>query len=62
MAKYAAAAQAVSQAQEDLRGCLVPSPAQRGVTAAVLRGLAVAPESLSAQQLADLLARPCARR
>jgi hypothetical protein len=56
MAKYAAAAQAVSQAQADLRGCLVPSPAQRGVTSAVLRGLAVAPESLSAQQLADLLA------
>jgi hypothetical protein len=56
MAKYAAATGAVLQAQADLRGCLVPRPEQRSVTSAVLRELAVAPESLSAQQIADLLA------
>lgn len=55
MAKYADATSVVLRAQADLRGCLVPRPAQRSVPSAVFRELAVAPESLSAQQLADLL-------
>jgi hypothetical protein len=55
---YGAAALAVTTAQADLRACLVPRPAERSVTSAVLRELAVAPESLSAQQLADQLPQP----
>lgn len=55
MAKYNAATGAVFQAQVELHGCLVPRPGQRSVTSAVLRELAVAPESLSAQQITDLL-------
>jgi hypothetical protein len=50
-----AAAEAVLQARVDLRAYLVPRPEWRGRASAILRELAVAPESLSALQLADLL-------
>jgi hypothetical protein len=43
------------QARVDLRGSLVPGPHQRSSASAVLRELAVAEESLSAQQVAGLL-------
>ena len=52
---YAVAAQAVSEARATLRGSLVPRPAQRSATSAILRELAMAPGSLSAQQIADQL-------
>ena len=38
-----------------LRACVVPSPQQRTPVSAIMRELALSPESLSAQQLADLL-------
>jgi hypothetical protein len=55
-ANYVVAAQAVSEARASLRGSLVPRPAQRSVTSAILRELAISPGSLSAQQLAGQLA------
>lgn len=55
MDKYASATEVVQQARLKLRANLVPKPKQRSTTSAILRELAVAPESLSAQQLADLL-------
>jgi hypothetical protein len=54
-ANYMVATQALSEAKTTLRGSLVPRPAQRSVTSAILRELAVAPGALSAQQLADQL-------
>jgi hypothetical protein len=50
--------EAVTQARLDLRALLVPRPGQRTRASAILRELAVAPESLSAQQLTDLLDAP----
>lgn len=52
---YQAAAAGVYQARLQLRACLVPRSAQRTPAAAILRELALAPESLSAAQLAELL-------
>lgn len=60
MDEYAAATD-VHQARLNLRACLMPKPEQRSTASAIVRELAVAPESLSAQQLAELLdasARP----
>ena len=51
----AAGAEAVTQAKLDLHALLVPRPGQRSRASAILRELAVAPEPLSAQQLASLL-------
>jgi hypothetical protein len=45
-------------ARVQLRAGVVPGPAERTLTSAVLRELAMSEESLSAQQLADLLAPP----
>jgi hypothetical protein len=38
-----------------LRACVVPSPEHRAAVSAILRELVVSEESLSAQQVADLL-------
>lgn len=53
--KYAAATEVVQQGRLTLRANLVPKPDQRSTASAILRELAIAPESLSAQQLADLV-------
>lgn len=45
-------------ARLQLRAGVVPGPAERTPTSAVLRKLAMSEESLSAQQLADLLDPP----
>ena len=58
MREYADATGVVQQARLKLRANLVPKPEQRSTASAILRELAVAPESLSAQQLADLLDAP----
>jgi hypothetical protein len=58
MKEYADATEVVQQARLKLRACLVPKPEQRSTASAILRELAAAPESLSAQQLADLLDAP----
>jgi len=55
MDEFTAAADAVTQARVDLHALLVPGPEQRGRASAILRELAIAPEPLSAQQLASLL-------
>lgn len=55
MEQYNAAGAELLQARVDLRGSLVPRPEHRSATSAVLRELAGATESLSAQQIADLL-------
>jgi hypothetical protein len=49
------AADGVYRARLMLRGCVVPRPDQRTPVSAILRELAQSPESLSAQQLAELL-------
>lgn len=49
------AADGVHRARVMLRGCLVPRPDQRTPASAILRELALSTESLSAQQLAELL-------
>ncbi len=53
--EYGTAADRVNRARVLLRACMVPRPPQRTPVSAVLRELALSPESLSAQQLADLL-------
>jgi hypothetical protein len=61
MEEYGTAADRVNRARMLLRACVVPSPQQRTTVSAIMRELALSPESLSAQQLADLLdpsARP----
>jgi hypothetical protein len=58
MEEYADATEVVLQARLQLRACLVPEPEQRTTASAILRELAVAPESLSAQHLAGLLDVP----
>jgi hypothetical protein len=56
--QYGAAAEVAHQGRLLLRACVVPRPEQRSVASAILRELALAPESLSAQQLAELLDSP----
>ena len=53
--EYGTAADGVNRARVLLRACVVPRPEQRTPVSAILRELAISPESLSAQQLADLL-------
>jgi hypothetical protein len=53
--QYGAAAEVAYQGRRLLRACVVPTPEQRSAISAILRELALAEESLSAQQLADLL-------
>ncbi len=55
MNEYANATEVVQEARLKLRANLVSKPEQRSTASAILRELAVAPESLSAQQLAELL-------
>jgi hypothetical protein len=61
MQEYSKAADGVYQARLQLRACMVPKPEHRTPTSAILRELALSPESLSAAQLAELFdpsARP----
>jgi hypothetical protein len=56
--EYGAAAEVAYQGRVLLRACMVPRPEQRSTTSAIMRELALAEESLSAQQLAELLDPP----
>jgi hypothetical protein len=56
--EYGAAAEISYGGRVLLRACVVPRPEQRSTVSAILRELALAEESLSAQQLADLLDPP----
>jgi hypothetical protein len=58
MEQYNAAGAELLQARVDLRGSLVPRPERRSAASAVLRELALATQSLSAQQIAGLLDPP----
>jgi hypothetical protein len=58
MDAYEGAAAEVHQARVQLRACVVPSPEHRAAVSAILRELVVSEESLSAQQVADLLDPP----
>jgi hypothetical protein len=53
--QYAAATAEVRQARAELVACLVPEPVYRSPASAMLRELALSYESLSAQQLAELI-------
>ena len=53
--EYSRASSALQQAQNQLGAYVIPGPEQRSVTSAVFRKLALADESLSAQQLCDVL-------
>jgi len=53
--RYQTAATGVYQARLQLRACMVPQPEHKTPAAAILRELALSPESLSAAQLAGLL-------
>jgi hypothetical protein len=53
--EYEKATAEVQQARVQLRACVVPKPEDRSSASAILRELAMSPESLSAQQLAELL-------
>lgn len=55
LGEYQRAADAAHQARLQLRACMVPSPQHRTTTAAIIRQLALTPESLSAAQLTGLL-------
>ena len=55
MGRYQTAATGVYQARLQLRACMVPQPEHKTPAAAILRELALSPESLSAAQLAGLL-------
>jgi hypothetical protein len=55
MDDYSTAAAGVYQARLQLRACMVPRPEQRAPASAILRELALSPESLSAAQLTGLL-------
>ncbi len=55
MDEYEKATTEVHQARVQLHACVVPSPQHRTPLSAMLRELAMSEESLSAQQLADLL-------
>ena len=48
----------IQQGRMQLRASVVPKPEHRSPASAILRELAISPESLSAQQLADLLDPP----
>ena len=59
--EFGKAADGVQQARLQLHARMVPAPEQRSMASAILRELALSPESLSAQQVAeslDPLARP----
>lgn len=58
MGEYSEAAEGVYQARLQLRACMVPKPEQRTPASAILRELALSPESLSAAQLAEFLDPP----
>jgi len=53
--EYTRASTAVRQAQSHLSECVVPSPEERSVMSAVFRKLALTEESMSAQQLCEVL-------
>lgn len=53
--EYAKATAKVQRARVQLRACVVPKPEDRSPESAILRELAMSQESLSAQQLAELL-------
>jgi len=53
--EYTRVANDVQHAQEQLGACMVPGPEERSVASAVLRKLALADGSMSAQQLCDTL-------
>jgi hypothetical protein len=53
--EYGRATSAMQQAQDQLVTCVVPGPDGRSVTSAVFRKLAMSDQSLSAQQLCDVL-------
>ena len=53
--EYAKATAEVQQARLQLRACAVPKPENRSPASAILRELAISQDSLSAQQLAELL-------
>jgi hypothetical protein len=53
--EYGTATDQVNRARTLLRACVVPKPQQPTPVSAIMRELAPSPESLSAQQLADLL-------
>jgi hypothetical protein len=53
--EYAKATAGVQQARVELRACVVPGPEYRSSASAMLRELAISRESLSAQQLAELV-------
>ena len=55
MEQYGAAAEVVYQGRVKLRACMVPKPENRTPVSAILRELALSPESLSAAQVAELL-------
>ena len=55
MRDYSKATDGVYQARLQLRACMVPKPEHRTPTSAILRELALSPESLSAARLAELL-------
>jgi hypothetical protein len=56
--QYGAAAEVAYRGRLLLRACVVPRPEHRSTISAILRELALAEESLSAQQLAELLDPP----
>jgi hypothetical protein len=56
--QYGAAAEVAYRGRLLLRACVVPMPEHRSTVSAILREFALAEESLSAQQLADLLDPP----
>jgi hypothetical protein len=53
--EYTSAMYVLRQAQDQLGACVIPIPEERSVTSAVFRKLAVAGDSMSAQQLRDIL-------
>lgn len=55
LSEYEKATDGVQQARLQLRACVVPRPEQRSPASAILRELALSQDSLSAQQLAELL-------
>lgn len=55
MEEYGAAAEVVYQGRVKLRACMVPKPENQTPVSAILRELALSPESLSAAQVAELL-------
>lgn len=56
LTEFGKAGDGVQQARLQLRACVVPQPEERSIVSSILRELALSPESLSAQELAGLLA------